>query len=324
MLIRRIIVATLCFGPMMLGAGGVHGQAYPTKPIRLLVSAPGGGTDVLARIITPGLSENLGQQVVVDNRGSSVQVDAVYKSWPDGYSLMMIGTFPNWIITLLRNNPNDRSISRDFSPISIVGRVPQVLVVNPSVPAKSVKELVALAKAKPGSLNYASSSPGGTNSLAGELFKVLAGVNIVAIPYKGTGAGIVGLLGNEVQMMIPAASAVVPLVKSGKLRALAVTSAQPSEFFPGLPTMAASGLPGYEMEQTLGMFAPRKTPVAIISRLNQAIVRVVSQADVKAKFFSSGSEAVGSSPAELAAKVKAEMVRWGKVIKDAGIRAEPK
>ena len=193
---------------------------------------------------------------------------------------------------------------------------------HPSWSAKSVKELIDLAKSKPGGLNYASGAPGGPTPLAGYLFNAMAGVNITHVYYKGSGPGLNSLIAGEVQVMFPAAGGAATHIKSGRLRAFAVTSAQPSALLPGLPTIAASGLPGFEMVAPYGLFAPPKTPRAIINRLNQAMVRVLNQAEVKDRFLNAGAETVGSSPEQLAANVKADMTRLGKVIKDAGIKAE--
>jgi tripartite-type tricarboxylate transporter receptor subunit TctC len=210
---------------------------------------------------------------------------------------------------------------RDFAPVSLTNRSPNVLVVHPSLPVKSVKELIALAKAKPGELNYASASIASSSHLAAELFKAMTKTNIVHIPYKGSGAATIALIGGHVQLTFAAPGSVASTVKSGKLRAVAVTSAQPSALLPGIPTMAAT-VPGYESVAMTGIFAPAATPAAVINRLNQEVVRLFSQGDVKAKFFDGGLEAVGSSPEQLAAAMKSDMARMGKVIKDAGIRAE--
>ena len=209
---------------------------------------------------------------------------------------------------------------KDFAPITLTTRSPTVLVVNPSVPAHSVKDLIALAKAKPGALNIAVGGSGTASHLATELFKAMAGVNMVVVPYKGSGPVIVALLGGEVLVTFSNAAAVAPHVKSGKLRALAVTSAQRSPLAPELPTVAASGLPGYESMSIYGMLAPAKIPVPIINRLNREIVQFLNQPEVKQKFLSSGVETVGNSPKEFAAAIKSDMSKLGKVIRDAGIR----
>ena len=211
---------------------------------------------------------------------------------------------------------------RDFSPITLATSQPSILAVHPSLPVKSVKELIALAKSKPGALNYSVGASGTAQHFAAELFKVMAGVNIVMINYKGGGPATNALIAGEVQVSFVSAASAAPFVKSGRLRALAVTSAQPSMLAPGLPTVAASGLPGYESVTLAGIYAPAKTPTAIINRLNQEFVRVLNGADVKEKLLNSGVEAAGNSPEQFAATIKADMTTVGKLIKDAGIRAE--
>ena len=318
-LLPRLVAWMFAVGITVLGTGGVSGQTYPSKVIRIVTSAPGGGSDVLSRLIAPGLTETLGQQVIVDNRGSNAP-EIVAKAPPDGYTLLVSGS-PLWLLPLLRANTPWDAV-KDFAPITLAVNSPSILVVHPSLPVKSVKELIALAKAKPGELNYASGTPGATPHLAAELFKVMAGVNIVRVGYKGTGPGILGVMSGQVELMFPNAGSVMPHVKSGRLRALAVCNAQPSALVPGLPTVAASGLPGYETVSPQAVLAPAKTPVTLVNRLHQEIVRVLNRADVKERLFNSGGEAVGNSPEEFAAKMKSDIARTGKLIKDAGIREE--
>jgi tripartite-type tricarboxylate transporter receptor subunit TctC len=298
------------------GSDGATSQGYPNKPIRIVTGAPGGGSDFASRLIAQALTESFGQQVVVDNRGN-VAGEIVSKALPDGYTLLLDGA-SFWIGPLLQETSYDPL--RDFSPVSAATLSPGILVVHPSVPANSVKELIALAKARPGEINYGSGGAGASTHLAPELFNVMAGVNITRINYKGAGPAINGLIGGEVQMMIPPAGSVSTHVKAGRLRALGITSAQPSALLPGLPTVAASGVPGYEAVSMTGMFAPAKTPAAIINRVSEETVRVLNRADVKERFLNSGVEAVGNTPQQFAAAVKSEMVKWGKVIKDAGVR----
>jgi tripartite-type tricarboxylate transporter receptor subunit TctC len=305
---------------LMSGTGPAGAQSFPERPVRVVTSGVGGGLDLAARIIGPSLSANLGQTIVVDNRASGmIPGDIVSKAPPDGYTLLFFGsTF--WTGPLLQKAPYDPV--RDFAPISLTNRSPNVLSVHPGVAANSVKELIALAKTRPGALNYGASGTGAPNHLAAELFKAMAGVNIVRISYKASGAAINALIGNEIQMMFVPAATVAPHLKTGRLRALAVTSAEPSQLAPNLPTIAASGLPGYESVSIYALFAPAKTPAATIQRINQEVVRVLGQPEVKDRLFASGLESAGSTPEQLAATVRSEMARMGKLIKSAGLGAD--
>ena len=304
-------------GIVGLGVGVSSGQDYPTKPIRI-VTATGGGQDFVARLLAQRLSSDLGQSLIVENRRSNLVGDYVAKAPPDGYTLLVIGsafmTGP-----LLEKTGYDPV--RDFAPISLTSSSPNILVVHPSLPTKSVKELVALAKARPGDLNYGSGPIGSSPYLAAELFKALAGVNIVGVSYKGSAAAANDLVGGELQLMIAPVGSMAPYIKSGRMRALAVTSAQPSALVPDLPTVAAS-VPGYESSTIVGMLAPAKTPAAIINRLNQATVRLLNMPDVRQMSLDAGVEVVGSSPEQFGATMKSEIAKWGKVIKDAGIKVE--
>jgi tripartite-type tricarboxylate transporter receptor subunit TctC len=303
----------------LLAAGAVCAQDFPLKPLRIITSEVGGGSDFTARLIAQGLSGNLGQQAIVDNRPAGVaQGEAVAKAPPDGYTLFVTGD-TLWTLPLLQKTPYDPV--KDFAPITLMARAPTLLVVHPSLPVKSVQELVTLAKARPGALNYSSGATGSSSHLSAELFKSMAAVNIVRIPYKGGGPAIIDLIGGQVQLTFGSASAITPHIKSGKLKALAVTTAQPSALFPGLPAVAAS-VPGYESVAVHAVFTSAKTPDAIIRRLNQEIVRVLNQADVKNRLFNTGIETVGGTPEELAATINSGMTKLAKVIKDAGIRAD--
>jgi tripartite-type tricarboxylate transporter receptor subunit TctC len=305
---------------MVLSASLACSQEYPVKPIRIVTSSTGGGNDFAARIIAQGLTAPLGQQLIVENRPSGViPGETVAKAPPDGYTLLLAASIL-WIGPLLQDTPYDPV--RDFAPIAMLVSSTNLLVVHPSLPVKSVKELIALARASPGQLNYGSAGTGAQSHLAPELFKAMADLNIVRIPYAGLAPAINALISGEVHLAIPNAGAVTPHLRSGRLRALAVTSAQPSVLFPTLPTVASFGLAGYEAEQTLAMFAPAKTSGIVIKRLNQEIVRLLNRADVKEKFLNTGSEIVANSPSELAAAIRSDMSRMGKVIKDARIRVE--
>ena len=306
-------------GLMVLGAGELAAQAYPSKPIRLITAAAGGSSDIYARIIAQGITDGLGQPIVVDNRTNLLAVEAVVKAPPDGYTLLC-SSETMWIRTLLDKVTYD--VVADFLPISQFVREVNVLAVHPSLPAKSVKELIALAKAKPGALNYGSGPRTSGTHLGGALFVSLAGINVVHVPFKGTAQSVTALMGGEVQLMFPSPAQVMPHVKAGRVRALAVTSAEPSVLVPGLPTIAATGLPGYEATSMSGVFAPAKTPAAIINRVYQEMARLTARQDVKERLFNAGAEVTGSSPEQFAAAIKADIARLGKVIKDAGIKAD--
>ena len=305
-------------GMMLLGAAAAGAQDFPSKPIRMVSPGPGGGADFVARLVAQGISGPLGQQVVVDNRPAGViPGQIVAKARPDGYTLLVNGN-SFWIAPLMQDSPFDPV--RDFSPITTAVGSPNILVVHPSVAVNSVQDLIALAKARPGALNYGSSTAGGSVHLSAELFRHMAGINIVRISYKSSGATVNALLGGEVQLMFANGPPVAPHVKTGRLKALAVTTLQPSAQFPDLPTVAGSGLPGFEVTTVYGIFAPAKTPASVVDRLNREIVLFLARADVKEKFLAAGAETIGSSPAELAAAVKSEMARMGKVIRADGIR----
>ena len=303
---------------MFLSTSIAFGQTYPIKPIRIVTTTAGTGSDFVARFFAQGISDSLGQPVIVDNRPSGpIPGEIVSRAPSDGYTLLVYsGTL--WIGSLFQKMPyNPMS---DFAAITIADRSPSVIVVNPSVPVKSVKELIALAKDKPGVLNYGGTAMGSSPHLAAELFKSMAGVNIVYVPYNGLGPIITDVLTNQVQIAFPNPFAVMPHANAGRLRVLAVTTPAPYAPLPGLPTVAASGLPGYEFLSVTSVLAPAKTPATIINRLNQEIVRILNRDDVRAKFLSGGSEVVGSSPEQATAFIKSDMAKFGKVIKDAGIK----
>jgi tripartite-type tricarboxylate transporter receptor subunit TctC len=314
-LLSRLTLFGLALMPCLIPA---YAQNYPNKPIRIVTGGAGGGGDLAARLIVQGIGSDMGQPLIIDNR-FNLAGEIVSKAPSDGYTVLIEGS-SFWIASLLQQTPYDPA--KDFEAITWTNSAPNVLVVHPSVPVNSVKELIDLAKSKPKQLNYASAGAGGSAHLSAELFKAMTGVEIVHIPYKGSGPAVNGLIGGEVQLAFINAGTGSPHVKSGKLRALAVTSAQPSLAFPGLTTIAAAGVPGYESIQILGAFAPAKTPKSLVNRLNQEFVRALRRQDIKEKFFNSGWETVGSTPAELDSKVKSELVKWGKVIRDGGIRAD--
>ncbi len=303
-----------------LCAGAACAQNFPSKPIRVVTSVTGGSLDLAARLIAPKLTERLGQQAIIDNRGGVLSMELVAKAPADGYTLLLASA-SLWLSQFLRDNVAWDAL-RDYAPISLLATSPNIIVVHPSLPVRSVRELIALAKARPGELNYSTGQAGASAHLAGELFKVMAGVNIQRVAYKGQGPAMLALITGEAQLSFPNAASATPFIKAGRIKGLAVTTAQPSALVPGLPTTAASGLPGYESRAILGMFAPAKTPPPIIDQLHQEIVRALNSAEVKQRLFDSGSEAIAGSPAEMTAAMKSEMAMTGKLIKDVGIRAE--
>ncbi len=317
-----MLTSRLCLAAVIVTTVGTSlgaGQNYPNKPIRMLTPGTGGGADFIARLLAPGLTDSLGFPVIVDNRTNGIiPGEIVSRATPDGYTVLL-NSSPLWTGPLLQKTPYDPVT--DFAPISFVANSPHVLVVTPSLPVTTVKELIALAKAKPGELNYAAASTGSSTHLAAELFKALSHVDIVRIPYNTGAQQVADVIGGRVQLTFGITGAVTPHIKAGRLRALAVTSAHPSVLFPDLPTVATM-VPGFESGSVYGLFAPAKTPVAIVNRLNRETVRVLTNPDIKAKFFNAGVEVVGSTPGELATKIKTEMTQLRKVIKDAGIRTE--
>jgi len=316
-----------CAAVLLALAGSIHAQTsvhYPTKPIRLIVPfAPGGGTDITARTIALKLGEAWGQTVVADNRpgaNGTIGVDLAAKSAPDGYTLTMISSSHSVNVSLLTRQPYD--LVRDLAPITQATTQPYALVVHPSVPAKSIKELIALAKAKPGALNYGSSGTGGLSHLSGALLASLAGINIVHIPYKGGAPALTDVIAGQIQMLFSTILQSHAHLKSGRLRALAVTTARRSRAEPALPTMMEAGVPGYEVAGWYGVVAPAKVPPAIIARLNREIVRILLQSDVAEKLAADGSEPVGNTPEQFGAHIRSEIAKWRKVVNEAGIKAE--
>lgn len=318
MRINRFVACALWIGTTVLAATVACGQEFPGKPIRIYTSEAGGGNDVVSRLIAQGIAPPLGQPVIVENRGI-VGYELVAKAPPDGYTLLIQGA-PFWVGPLLQKTPYDPVA--DFSPITLAIRQPNEVVVNIHLPVKSIRELIALARARPGELNYAAVSIGSSSHLAAELFKSMAGVKVVGIVYKNNALAFADVMAGQVQLFFVSAASVAPYVKSARLRALAVASAAPSPLAPGLPTVSASGLPGFESVSMAGVFAPARTPAATVERLRMEIVQVLNRQEVKERLFNIGVETVGSSPEELATTVKSEMAKLGKVIRDAGIRVE--
>jgi tripartite-type tricarboxylate transporter receptor subunit TctC len=317
---RKIIAAVA-----LVIAATAHAQSYPAKPIHLIVPfPPGGGNDTVARAIAQQIGPDLGQPVIIDNKpgaGGAVGAEIAAKAPPDGYTLFLAGVGSHVV------NPNVHAKLaydpvKDFAPVTLIASAPSVLVVNPAVPARSVAELTAYARANPGKLNYASNGAGSAAQLAAAMYESMAGVKMVHVPYKGIAPAMTDLLSGEVQLMFGTVVALVPHIEAGKLRPLAVTSRKRSALLPNVPTMAESGLPDYEAGSWYGIMAPAGTPREIIDRLHAAIVKALAQPDVAKRLSTEGAVVIGSTPAEFAAHLKRELARVGKVVRAAGIRAE--
>ncbi len=309
---------------LLSAASVVQAQSYPAKPVRLIVPFPAGGpSDITARILAPKVSAALGQNLIVENRAGASSIigsDIVAKSAPDGYTLLM-STVTNTInVSLIPKIPYD--MARDFEAVAQLFITTSIFTAHPSLPVKSVKELIALAKARPGQLTYASASNGSPSHLAGELFKTLSGIQMLHVPYKGGGPAAIDQVAGQVQLAFLSAPAVVPFIKDGRLRALAVTNAKRSLVLPQLPTISEAGLPGYESEGWSSILAPARTPVAVVQRLYQDFSGAVKDADVRARLIAAGTEPALLSPDEAAAKVRNEITRWARVVKASGMRID--
>ena len=322
---RVRLFGALVLAGLALAAGQAHAQSFPTKPIRFVVPfAPGGSTDTLARTLGSKVSESLGQQVVIDNRtgaNGNIGMEIVAKAPPDGHTIVL-GYIANVAIgpSLYDKLPFDPV--RDFDAITLLATSPNVLVAHPSVPAASLKELIALAKAKPGGLNYASASVASVGHLTGELLNNLAGVKMVHVAYKGSGQAVTDLLGGHIQLMFSGFSSTLPHIKSGKLRAIAQTGAKRSSALPDVPTIAESGFPGFEATAWYGVMAPAKTPRPIVNRLNAEFVKALKLSDVRDRLSGLGFEIAGDSPEHFSRYIKSEITKWAKVVKASGARPE--
>jgi tripartite-type tricarboxylate transporter receptor subunit TctC len=307
-------------------ASSAHAQSdYPTKSIRLIVpSAPGSGPDTMARSVSQQLSPMLGQPVVVENRGGaggSIGGEAAAKSAPDGYTLIMASAGSHAVnVGLYPKLPYDPI--RDFAPISLVSQAPNILIVHPSLPVKSVKDLVALATAKPGALSFGSGGNGSTAHLSGELFKMLAKVNMVHVPFKGAPQSVLAVMSGEVELAFPNLPPALPQVRTGKLRGVAVTTSKRFGALREIPTVAESGLAGYEARAWFGLLAPAGTPHAIITKLNGAVVKIVRSAEMRERLLADGAEAIGSTPEEFTAVMKTDIAKWSAVIRASGAKAD--
>ena len=320
---RRTLLAALATAAVgaAIPAGALAQAAYPSKPVTIVVPfAAGGTTDILARIIGQALTSELGQPVVVDNRagaGGNIGGALAAKAPADGYTLFM-GTVGTHAInaSLYKKMPFDPV--KDFAPLTRVANVPNLLVANPAQPYKSVKELIAYAKANPGKVNFGSSGNGSSIHLSGELFKSLAKVDMVHVPYKGSAPAVTDLLGNQIGIMFDNMPSAIQHVRSGKLVPIAVTTAKRSPELPNVPTIAEAGVPGYEATSWFGMFAPTGTPAPVLAKLNTALVKVLNQAEVKKKINEQGAETTSETPEQFAAFIKTESVKWGKVVQESG------
>ena len=329
MFIKRCVRVAAAVACLWLSAGLVSkasAQTYPTKPIKIVATfAPGGASDILARIIGQKLTESWGQPVIVENRagaGGIVGTEYVARSTPDGYTLVVgyIGTHA--VNPSLYAKLSYDAVS-DFAPVAFLASIPSALVVHPSVPAKSVQELIALAKSKPGQLNYGSGGVGTAPHLAAELFKTLTGVNMVHIPYKGSGPAVADLLSGQISLMFNTMIQTIPHVKEGTVRALAITGATRSDALPDLPTIAEAGVPGYDMVGWFGILAPAGTPKDVVSKLNTEIVRILNMPDVKTRLSDLGAEPTKIvSPEQFADYIKAEIAKWRDVVQSSGMRVD--
>ena len=308
----------------MVHAGTAAVTTYPTKPIRIIVpQSAGGSTDLAARVVTQRLSDALGQAIVVDNRpgaGSLNGTETVAKAPPDGYTLLAVAASFTINPSLHEKLPFDPV--RDFAPITRLAALPHILVVHPALPVKSVKDLIALAKAKPGELNYASSGVATSTHLAAELFKHLTGTDMVQVPFKGGAPGVIGLLSGQVQLYFATISTALPHVKANKIRALAVTTLKRSVVAPEFPTIAEAGVPGYEHASWIGLLAPARTPPPVVSKLYSESVKVINMPEVKTVLLRDGLEPVGDDPVEFSRAVRNEVEKWMKVVKAAGIQPQ--
>ena len=299
-------------------------RSYPTKAIRLIVPfAPGGSNDITARLVGQKFSDSFGQQVVIDNRtGASgiIGTDIAAKAPPDGYTVLMMSLTFAVNPSLYRKLPYDTE--KDLVPVTLVASAPLMLVVHPSVPAKSVQELIAYAKSNPGKLNFGSGGPGTTPHLAGEMLKMMSGTQMTHVPYKGGGPALVDLMGGQIQLMLENIPSTLPLAKSGKVRALAVTALKRSSLVPEVPTLDEAGHKGYEIVGWNGLFVPTGTPQGIVSLLHATTVKALAQPDMKERLMALGAEAVGSSPNEFKAFLHAEIAKWAQVVKRAGLKVE--
>ncbi|MDB5744341.1 MAG: hypothetical protein JWR68_2656 [Polaromonas sp.] len=321
-LVRAAVAASAAV--LCLSGGAALAQAWPARPISLIVPFPAGGTtDVLARAVGQELAKSLGQPVVVENKpgaGATLGADFVARSKPDGYTLLMGAVHHTIATSVYKKLPYD--FQKDFAPITTVALVPNVLVVNPNVPAKNVQELLALAKAEPGKLTYGSNGNGTGQHLIGAQFEGMGGVKLLHVPYKGSGPLTVDLLGGQITMSFDTITPVLPQVKAGKLRALAVTTIKRSPALPDVPTLDESGLKGFDLGTWFGILAPATTPKDVVTRLNTELVKIIDSADSRKKMADIGAEPIGNSPAQMAGQIKEDTERFSRLVKDAKVAIE--
>ncbi len=323
---RGVLASLALIGTLAMAAGGAM-AAYPENVIKMIVPyPPGGATDVIGRVLATQLSAALGQQVVVENRsgaGGNLGAEAVAKAAPDGYTLLMGAVTSHSTMATLEKGRLRYDLLKDLTPVAIVGSVPLVFVTHPSVPATNVQQLIAHAKSNPGKLTYASSGAGAPQRMAAEMFKRQAGVEMLHVPYKGSGPAMTDLVGGQVLTMVETVPAALQFIKSGKLRALAVTTPQRISMLPDVPTAAESGLPGFEVTSTFGVLVPAGTPPAVIARLNTELAKIVELPEVKEQLLTQGVYALPPlKPEQAAERLRAEVSRWAKVIADANIKAD--
>ena len=321
----KIIVLALGVALSLVAISPVHSQAYPNRPIRAIVPiAPGGGTDITGRLVTTRLSEALGQQIVVDNRaggGGTIGASIVAKAQPDGYTILFGSISTHGLNpAIFKKLPYDHI--KDFAPVSRIGMVPNVLVVHPSLPVKSVSDLIKYARANPGKIIYGSAGIGSPTHLSVELLRSMAGINLLHVPYKGAGPALVELLGGQTQVMCTSLAGQLPHIKAGRVRALAVTTAKRNAQVPDVPTMIEAGLPGYEVTIWYAVFTPAGVPKAVITRLNSELVKLLNAPDMKERMAQIGVDPAPSTPQELAAFVKSETAKWTKTVQEAGVKLE--
>jgi tripartite-type tricarboxylate transporter receptor subunit TctC len=323
---RALLLSSLACASLLLAPSLAAASDYPNKPVRLVVPyPPGGATDVIGRTLAQRLSATLGQQVVVDNRAGAagnIGADLVAKSVPDGYTLLMGALTSHAINAALYKSRVPYDIEKSFAPVAIVGTVPLVFVVNPSVNATTLPQLVSLAKSKPGTITYGSAGNGSPQHLAGEMFKRMAGVDMLHVPYKGSGPAMTDLIGGQVLSMVETVPAAQAYVKGGKIRALAVTSAQRVSALPDVPTAAEAGLNDFEVSSMFGIVAPAGTPAPVIDRLSADLKKILAEPEVKDALLKQGAIATWTSPAQTGVRIKAEMAKWNTVIRDAGVKPD--